>query len=152
MAMELDTERLLRILSQKPPFLFLDRVIDLAPRKSARGVKCVTANEPCFHGQESPLVFPGVLIIEAMSQLFSVLAYASEPFDPNQKFLFLLGFDGAKFRRPVTPGDRLIIDLEITQRRSNIWRAHAIATVDDNLCARADLLAALTDRGELPHQ
>lgn len=124
-----------------------------SPRGSLRGgVKCVTANEPCFHGQVGPLVFPGVLIIEAMSQLFSVLAFASEPFDTNQKFLFLLGFDGAKFRRPVTPGDRLIIDLEITLRRSNIWKAHAIATVDDNLCARADLLAALSDRGELPHQ
>jgi 3-hydroxyacyl-[acyl-carrier-protein] dehydratase len=151
-AMELDTERLLRILSQKPLFLFLDRVIELAPRKSARGVKCITANEPCFHGQVGPLVFPGTLIIEAMSQLFSVLAYASEPFDTNQKVLFLLGFDGAKFRRPAVPGDRLNIDIEITHRRSNIWKAHAIATVDDNLCARADLLAALTNRGELPYQ
>lgn len=148
--MELDTERLLRILSQRPPFLFLDRVIELAPRKSARGVKCITANEPCFHNQVAPFSFPGAFVIEAMSQLFSVLTYASEPFDTNQKAFFLLGFDGAKFRRPITPGDRLIIDIELTLRRSNIWKAHAIATVDDNLCARADLLAALTNRGELP--
>lgn len=150
--MELDAERLLRILPHRSPFLLLDRVIELAPRKSARGVKCVTASEPFMQGHfPGRPIFPSVLIIESMSQLLGVLAYASEPFDTTKKVLYFLGFDGAKFRRPVVPGDRMIIDVEITQRRSNIWKAHATATVEGTLCAQAELLAALTDRDELPH-
>jgi 3-hydroxyacyl-[acyl-carrier-protein] dehydratase len=150
--MELDAERLLRILPHRSPFLLLDRVTELSPRKSARGVKCVTASEPFFQGHfPGHPIFPSVLIIESMSQLLAVLAYASEPFDTSQKVLYFLGFDAAKFRRPVVPGDRMILEVEITQRRSNIWKAHATATVEGNLCAQAELLAALTDRGELPH-
>ena len=149
--MELDVERILRILPHRAPFLLLDRVTELSPRKSARGLKCVTYNEPFFPGHfPGQPIFPSTLIIESMSQLLAVLVYASEPFDPGQKVLYFLGFDGAKFRRPVVPGDRMVIDVEITQRRSNIWKAHATATVDGNLCAQAELLAALTDRGELP--
>lgn len=149
--MELDVERILRILPHRAPFLLLDRVTELAPRKSARGVKCVTYNEPFFPGHfPGQPIFPSVLVVESMSQLLAVLVYASEPFDPGQKVLYFLGFDAAKFRRPVVPGDKMVLDVEITQRRSNIWKAHATATVDGNLCAQADLLAALTDRGELP--
>ncbi|AKF08249.1 3-hydroxyacyl-ACP dehydratase FabZ [Sandaracinus amylolyticus] len=149
--MELDVERILRILPHRSPFLLLDRVTELSPRKSARGLKCVTYNEPFFPGHfPGQPIFPSVLIVESMSQLLAVLVYASEPFDPGQKVLYFLGFDGAKFRRPVVPGDRMVLDVEITQRRSNIWKAHATATVDGNLCAQAELLAALTDRGELP--
>lgn len=150
--MELDAERLLRILPHRSPFLLLDRVTEITPRKSARGVKCVSASEPFVQGHfPGRPVFPSVLIIESMSQLLAVLAYASEPFDTNQKVLYFLGFDGAKFRRPVVPGDRMIVEVEITQRRSNIWKAHATATVEGALCAQAELLAALTDRDELPH-
>ncbi|UJR79152.1 3-hydroxyacyl-ACP dehydratase FabZ [Sandaracinus amylolyticus] len=149
--MELDVERILRILPHRSPFLLLDRVTELSPRKSARGLKCVTYNEPFFPGHfPGQPIFPSVLIVESMSQLLAVLVYASEPFDPGQKVLYFLGFDAAKFRRPVVPGDRMVLDVEITQRRSNIWKAHATATVDGNLCAQAELLAALTDRGELP--
>jgi 3-hydroxyacyl-[acyl-carrier-protein] dehydratase len=150
--MELDIERILRILPQRAPFLLLDRVIELQPRKSARGIKCVTYNEPFFAGHfPGHPVFPNVLILEAMSQLFAVLAYASEPFDPSQKVLHFLGFDAVKFRRPVVPGDRMVLDVEIAHRRSNIWKAKATAMVDAAPCAQAEVLAALADRGELPH-
>jgi 3-hydroxyacyl-[acyl-carrier-protein] dehydratase len=149
---ELDVERILRILPHRSPFLLVDRVIELQPRKSARGIKCVTYNEPFFPGHfPGQPIFPNVLVVEAMSQLFAILAYASEPFDPGQKVLYFLGFDAAKFRRPIVPGDRVELEVEITQRRSNIWKAKATATVDGNLCASAELLAALADRGELPH-
>jgi 3-hydroxyacyl-[acyl-carrier-protein] dehydratase len=148
---ELDVERILRILPHRSPFLLLDRVTELQPRKSARGVKCVTYSEPFFTGHfPGHPMFPNVLIIEAMSQLLAVLAYASEPFDTNQKLLYFLGIQSAKFRRPVVPGDRMILEVEIAQRRSNIWKAKATATVETNLCAQAELLAALTDRDELP--
>lgn len=149
--MELDVERIQRILPHRAPFILLDRVIELAPRKSARAIKCVSASDP-FLAAYSPgqPMFPSVLLVEAMSQLLAVLAYASEPFDTSQKVLYFLGVDAAKFRRPVVPGDRVVLEVEVTQRRSNIWKAHASATVDGNLCAQADILAALTDRGELP--
>ena len=105
--MELDVERILRILPHRSPFLLLDRVTELSPRKSARGLKCVTYNEPFFPGHfPGQPIFPSVLIVESMSQLLAVLVYASEPFDPGQKVLYFLGFDAAKFRRPVVPGDR----------------------------------------------
>lgn len=149
--MDLDITRILRILPQRAPFLLIDRVIDLQPRKSARAIKCVTYNEPFFPGHfPNQPVFPGVLILEAMSQLTAILAYASENFDSNQKVLYFLGIDGAKFRKPVVPGDRMEIEVELSSRRSNIWKTKAQAHVDGALCAQAELLAAITDRDDLP--
>jgi 3-hydroxyacyl-[acyl-carrier-protein] dehydratase len=148
---EIDIQRLLRILPYKRPSLLLDRVVDLEPRKSARGLKCVTYAEPSFDGQTgSQPIFPNSAILESMSQLFAVLAYASEPFDNTQKVFYLLGLEGVKFRRPVVPGDRMELEVKLEQRRSNIWRGNATAMVDGNLCAQAEILAALTDREELP--
>ena len=147
--MELDTQRLLRILPHRWPHLLIDRVSELEPRKQARAVKCVTYTEPCFSGQSQP-IFPNTLVLEAMSQLFAVLAYASEPFDVQQKYFYFLGLESAKFRRPIVPGDRIDLAVKLAARRSNIWRGEAKASVDGNLCAQAELLAALTDREELP--
>jgi 3-hydroxyacyl-[acyl-carrier-protein] dehydratase len=149
--MELDIQRLQRILPHRRPSLLLDRVIELEPRKSARAIKCVTFAEPAFDGQSGgQAIFPNSMILEAMSQLFAVLAYASEPFDNAQKVFYFLGLDGAKFRRPVIPGDRMELEVKLEQRRSNIWKGIATASVEGNLCAQAEILAALTDREELP--
>jgi 3-hydroxyacyl-[acyl-carrier-protein] dehydratase len=144
---ELDLQRILRILPHRAPFLMIDRVVDVQPRKSARAIKCVTYNEPWsvghFPGQP---IFPNVLVLESMFQLLAILAYASEPFDPTQKVVYFLGVEAAKFRKPIVPGDRMELSLEVAQRRSNIWKATATATVDKNLCATAEILAAITDR------
>lgn len=146
---ELDIAKILRIIPQRAPFVLIDRVIDLQPRVSARGIKCVTYNEPFFPGHfPGNPVFPGVLILEAMAQLVAVLAYASEPFDQSQKVMYFLGIDHAKFRKPVVPGDRMEVVVEVKQRRSNIWKCAARAEVDGVLCAEAELLAAITDREE----
>lgn len=147
--MELDIPRLLRILPHRWPHLLVDRVTQLEPRKHAKGIKCVAYTEPCFSGQSQP-IYPNTLLLEAMSQLFAVLAYASEPFDVQQKYFYFLGLDGAKFRRPVVPGDRIELEVKLAGRRSNIWRGEAKASVDGHVCAQAELLAALTDREELP--
>lgn len=145
--MELDVQRILRILPHRTPFLLIDRVTEVQPRKSARALKCVSASEPWaaghFPGQP---VFPNVLVLEAMFQLLAILAYASEPFDATQKVVYFLGIEQAKFRKAVVPGDRMELELEVAQRRSNIWKATATATVDKNLCAQAEILAAITDR------
>lgn len=146
-AVELDLQRILRILPHRAPFLMVDRVIDVQPRKSARAIKCVTYNEPWsaghFPGQP---IFPNVLVLESMFQVLAILAYASEPFDPAQKVVYFLGVEAAKFRKAIVPGDRIELSLEVTQRRSNIWKAQATATVEKNLCAQAEILAAITDR------
>ncbi len=149
--MDLDITRILRILPHRAPFLLIDRVVDLQPRKSARAIKCVTYNEPFFPGHfPGHPVFPGVLILEALAQLSAVLAYASEPFDSNTKVLYFLGIDAAKFRKPVVPGDRLDLEVELARRKSNIWKTTGQASVDGVLCAQAELLAAVTEREDLP--
>ena len=84
-----------------------------------------------------------------MFQLLAVLAYASEPFDSAQKVVYFLGVEQAKFRKAVVPGDRVELEVEVSQRRSNIWKASATATVDKNLSAQAEILAAVTDREQL---
>jgi 3-hydroxyacyl-[acyl-carrier-protein] dehydratase len=148
---DFDINRILRILPHRAPFVLIDRVVELSPRKSARGLKCVSYNEPFFPGHfPGHPVFPGVLILEAMAQLSGILAYASEPFDTSQKVLYFLGIDKAKFRRPVVPGDRLELEVTVLQHRTNIWKTSAKASVDDILCAQAELLAAITDRDTTP--
>lgn len=149
--MDFDINKILRILPQRSPFILLDRVTDLAPRQSASAIKCVTYNEPFFPGHfpGSP-IFPGGLILEALAQLTGVLAYASEPFDNTQKIMYFLGVEEAKFRRPVVPGDRMVLDVEVINRRSNIWNVAGQASVEGNVCTTAKLLASLSDRGDIP--
>lgn len=149
--MDFDINRILRILPHRSPFVLIDRVVELAPRQSARAIKCVTYNEPFFPGHfPGAPIFPGGLILEALSQLTAVLAYASDPYDNAQKVMYFLGVDEAKFRRPVIPGDRMVLEVEVIQRRSNIWKVAGEASVDGNTCATAKLLAALTDKGDIP--
>jgi 3-hydroxyacyl-[acyl-carrier-protein] dehydratase len=142
-----DLPQILRILPHRAPFVLIDRVVDIQPRKSARAFKCVTYNEPFFPGHfPGKPIFPGVLILEAMAQLIGVLAYASEPFDSSQKIMYFMGIDKARFRAPVVPGDRMTLDVEVVQRKSNIWKCAGTARVDEALCAEAELLAAIVDR------
>jgi 3-hydroxyacyl-[acyl-carrier-protein] dehydratase len=144
-----DLPRILRILPHRSPFVLLDRVVSVEPRKSARALKCVTYNEPFFPGHfPGKPIFPGVLILEALAQLIGVLAYASEPFDHNQKIMYFMGIDRARFRTPVVPGDRMVLEVSVIQRKSNIWKCAGSAQVDEAVCAEAELLAAIVDREE----
>jgi 3-hydroxyacyl-[acyl-carrier-protein] dehydratase len=142
-----DLPQILRILPHRPPFVLLDRVIDIQPRKSARALKAVTFTEPFFPGHfPGRPIFPGVLILEALAQLVGVLAYASEPFDSSQKIMYFMGIDRARFKTAVVPGDRMVLEVEVIQRKSNIWKCAGSARVDEALCAEAELLAAIVDR------
>jgi 3-hydroxyacyl-[acyl-carrier-protein] dehydratase len=143
----LDIHQILAILPQRFPFVLVDRVTEIVNGKSIRGHKCVSINEPWFPGHfpQRPIM-PGVLVIESLSQIGSVLAYASEPFDPVRNLMFFLGIDKARFRHTVTPGDRLDLFVEVVHHRSNVWKLHGEASVDGTLCAETELLASVVDR------
>lgn len=126
--------------------LMLDRVTELEPRKSARGIKAVSANEPSVRGHfPTQPVFPPTLCLEAVAQLMCVLIYASDALDPACQQFALAGVDKAKFRQSVVPGDRMDLFVRVIHHRSNIWKCSAIVSVDDVLCVEADLLAAIQD-------
>lgn len=149
MGQAFDLSQILRILPHRAPFVLLDRIVDIQPRTRARALKCVTYNEPFFPGHfPGRPIFPGVLILEALAQLSAVLSYASEPFDSSQRVMYFMGIDRARFRAPVVPGDRMVLEVEVLQRKSNIWKCSGIARVDDAVCAEAELLSALVDRDD----
>lgn len=145
---ELDIERILRILPHRWPFVLVDRVTDVTPNERIRGHKCVSMNEPWFvgHYPKTPIM-PGMLVLESLAQIGGILAYASEPFDEQRSLLYFLGIDKAKFRRPVIPGDRLDLDVSIVHHRTNVWKLKGEASVDGTLCAQAEFLASVVDRG-----
>jgi 3-hydroxyacyl-[acyl-carrier-protein] dehydratase len=143
----LDIERILTILPHRWPFVLVDRVTDVVPGERIRGHKCVTFNEPWFQGHfPSRPIMPGVLILESLAQIGGLLAYASEPFDASSSLMYFLGIDKAKFRRPVTPGDKLELEVSIIHHRTNVWKLKGEASVEGTLCAHAELLASVVDR------
>jgi 3-hydroxyacyl-[acyl-carrier-protein] dehydratase len=143
----IEIDRILQILPHRWPFVMVDRVTDVVPRERIVGHKCVTMGEPWAQGHfPARPIFPGVLIIEALAQIGGILAYASEPFDASSSLMYFLGIDKAKFRRPVTPGDRLDLEVTILYHRTNVWKFKGEASVDGTLCASAELLASVVDR------
>ena len=144
----LDIEKILEILPHRWPFIMVDRVTDVVPNEHIRGHKSVSMNEPWFlgHFPKHPIM-PGVLVLEALAQIGGILAYVSEPFDPETSLLYFLGIDKAKFRRPVVPGARLDLEVKVIQHRTNVWKLRGEASADGTLCAQGDLLASVVNRG-----
>lgn len=144
----LEIARILEILPHRYPFVLVDRVDDVVKGKRIVGRKMVSANEPwCPAHFPGRPIMPGVLILEALVQLGSILAYASEPFDMSQSLMYFLGIDKAKFRHTVTPGDRLDLEVTVISHRENVWKLRGEATVEGTLCAQGELLASIVDRG-----
>jgi 3-hydroxyacyl-[acyl-carrier-protein] dehydratase len=143
----LELPKILDILPHRYPFVMVDRVTDLQPGESINGHKMVSANEPWGQGHfPGRPILPGMLILEALSQLGGILAYASEPFDVSRSAMYFLGVDKVKFRRTVTPGDRLDLYVEVVQHRTNTWKLKGEATVEGALAAEGELLASIIDR------
>jgi 3-hydroxyacyl-[acyl-carrier-protein] dehydratase len=144
-----DTEAIQKILPHRPPFLLVDRVVLLEPGKRLVAWKGVTMNEPFFVGHfPGKPVMPGVLILEALAQACGLLAMKSiaPGEDVKDKVTFLMSIDGAKFRRPVVPGDRLELHVEIVKRKGAIWKQKGTAIVDGQTVAEAEFMAMLADR------
>jgi beta-hydroxyacyl-ACP dehydratase FabZ len=126
--------------------LLVDRILELEPGKRIVGLKNVTANEQFFQGHfPGAPVMPGVLIVEAMAQCGAVLFLRDIP-DRNKKLFLFGGVDKARFRKPVVPGDQLIMELELLQQRATTIRLRGTARVNGNVVAEADLLSVMVDR------
>jgi UDP-3-O-[3-hydroxymyristoyl] N-acetylglucosamine deacetylase / 3-hydroxyacyl-[acyl-carrier-protein] dehydratase len=143
-----DIRKIQRILPHRYPFLLVDRVIDIEPGKHAVGIKNVTANEEFFTGHyPGQPIMPGVLIIEAMAQLGGVLL--SQELEHTGKVAVLLSLDGVKFRRPVSPGDQLVLEASARRVKSRTGHVFCKASVADHLVAEADIKFMMVDADPL---
>ncbi|MEJ2068879.1 MAG: 3-hydroxyacyl-ACP dehydratase FabZ [Syntrophobacterales bacterium] len=131
-----------RVLPHRYPFLLVDRILSMELGQHIVGLKNVTVNEPFFAGHfpNNPIM-PGVLIVEAMAQVAGILALLSTPENLGNQNLFLMSLDKVRFRRPVVPGDQLILDLKVLRGGKKFFKMEGKATVDDNLVAEAELMA-----------
>jgi 3-hydroxyacyl-[acyl-carrier-protein] dehydratase len=144
-----DIRKILGMLPHRYPFLLVDRVAELVVGERIHAFKNVTFNEEFFQGHfPGQPVMPGVLQLEALAQAGALLAYGSEPFDPKEKVIYLMAFDGVRFRRPVVPGDRLDLHVKLTRRKGPIWKLAGEAKVDGNLVSEAEMMATIADKKE----
>jgi 3-hydroxyacyl-[acyl-carrier-protein] dehydratase len=143
-AVQLDMQAILVRLPHRYPFLLVDRVLELLPGESIRAVKNVTYNEPFFPGHfPGRPVMPGVMIIEALAQAAGILCFVTTNVIPdhNTRFYFV-GIDGARFRRPVVPGDQLLLTAQLERSLKGIWRFSTVALVGEEEAAHAHMMLA----------
>jgi 3-hydroxyacyl-[acyl-carrier-protein] dehydratase len=141
----MNIQDVIRHLPHRYPFLLVDRVLECEPGKRIVALKNVTMNEPYFPGHfpHHP-VMPGVLILEALAQAAAVLSYMTENKVPDEKsVVYFAGIDGARFKKPVMPGDQLILKAELLRNMRGIWKYATRAEVDGELVAEAEMMAAL---------
>lgn len=145
----LDVEQIKRILPHRYPFLLVDRILSVEIGKRIVGLKNVTINEPFFAGHfpHNPIM-PGVLIIEAMAQVGGILALLSVPEHQGNPAIFLMSLDKVRFRKPVVPGDQLILELETLRGGKKFFKMSGKAFVNQTLVAEGELMAAVGQGGE----
>ncbi|WP_424989817.1 3-hydroxyacyl-ACP dehydratase FabZ [Fluviibacterium sp. S390] len=143
-----DIDLIQRAIPHRYPFLFLDKVKDIVPSKSAVGVKCVSMNEPQFQGHFPGLpVFPGVLIIEALAQTSAVMVSLSLELVDSGAVVYFMGVDKCKFRRKVVPGDILELRVDALRGGGKVWKFAGKATVDGEVAAECEFTAMIDRRG-----
>jgi len=139
---QLDIHEVLKYLPHRYPMLLIDRVLDYTKDEKLTAIKNVTINEPFFQGHfPYHPVMPGVLIVEAMAQACGVLSIKSMDTLPNENSVYyFVGIDKARFKRPVTPGDQLRIQVQIKRKMRGIWQFEGEAYVGEDLCCSAELM------------
>ena len=144
---DIDILRVMEMIPHRHPFLMIDKVTEVVANDSAIGIKNVTINESFFQGHfpKRP-VMPGVLIIESMAQTAAVLVVETLGSAAEGKLVYFMSIDGVRFRRPVTPGDRLELHVKKAQSRGNVWKFDGKAMVDGKVAAEATFAAMIRDR------
>lgn len=141
----MDIHEILEYLPHRYPILLVDRVLEVVPGERIKALKNVTVNEPFFPGHypHHP-VMPGVLIIEALAQTAAILSFKTSGDKANDKSVYyFVGIDGARFKRPVSPGDQLILEVSILANKRGIWKFAASAKVDGQVAAEAELMCTV---------
>ncbi|WP_298931548.1 3-hydroxyacyl-ACP dehydratase FabZ [uncultured Ramlibacter sp.] len=141
----MDIHEILKLLPHRYPFLMVDRVLAYEKGKSIRALKNVTINEPFFTGHfpHRP-VMPGVLMLEAMAQAAALLSFATQGVTPDDKTVYYFaGIDGARFKRPVEPGDQLVMDVELVRHKAGIYKFKGITRVGDEVACEAELMCTM---------
>ncbi|QRO02591.1 3-hydroxyacyl-ACP dehydratase FabZ [Archangium violaceum] len=143
----MDIQEIQQLLPHRYPFLLVDRVVEIVPGQKITAYKNVTMNEPFFNGHfPGHPVMPGVLILEAMAQVSAILAYKTAQMDPTKMVSYLMSVDGARFRKPVVPGDRLLLTVEVVRHKGAIWKTKGTATVDGVRVAEGEFMATVVDK------
>jgi beta-hydroxyacyl-ACP dehydratase FabZ len=143
MEQNFDIQGILELLAHRYPFLLIDRVIETVPGDKITALKNVTINEPFFQGHfPGRPIMPGVLIIEAMAQAGGILAYLTGSVEQRNRLIYFMGMDKVRFRKPVVPGDQIILEAKIIKFRSKAAKMSGIATVNDQMVAEAELMAS----------
>lgn len=140
----LNINEVMRYLPHRFPFLLVDRVLEYEAGRSLTALKNVTMNEPFFQGHFPNMpIMPGVLVIEALAQATGLLAFCTQEQEPADNFIYMLvSVDKARFKRQVIPGDALILEVEVTRRLRGMWKFDAVARVEDDVAASAELMCA----------
>ena len=141
----MDIHQILEHLPHRYPFVLVDRVLEIEPGKKIKAVKNVSINEPFFPGHfpHHP-VMPGVLIVEALAQAAAILSFKTGNFMPSDDSVYYFaGIDKARFKKPVSPGDQLILEVSIDRILKGIWKYNCSASVDGKLVAEADIMCIL---------
>jgi 3-hydroxyacyl-[acyl-carrier-protein] dehydratase len=141
----MDIHKILKQLPHRYPFLLVDRVLELDKGKSIKALKNVTINEPFFSGHfpHRP-VMPGVLMLEAMAQAAALLAFDAMGAAPDDNTVYYFaGIDGARFKRPVEPGDQLIMDVTLDRMKAGIFKFKGITRVGEHVACEAELMCTV---------
>ena len=147
--MTMDIHEILKRLPHRYPILMVDRVLELEHKKRIRAIKNVTINEPYFvgHFPHRP-VMPGVMMLEALAQAAALLAYDAADAKPDDKSVYYFaGIDSARFKRPVEPGDQIVLDVTLERMKSGIFKFQARASVGGETAVEADLMCAVRTVG-----
>jgi 3-hydroxyacyl-[acyl-carrier-protein] dehydratase len=147
---KMTAKEILQILPHRYPFLLVDRILSLTPGKRIVGLKNVSFNEPFFQGHfPGRPIMPGVLIVEAMAQVGGILAYMSSTSEDTNRLFYFVGIDKLRFRKPVFPGDQLIMELETIRGGKKIWKMAGKAFVNDVLVTEGELMASMGEQEEI---
>jgi beta-hydroxyacyl-ACP dehydratase FabZ len=139
-----DMQDILSFLPHRYPFLLVDRILEVVPGEKIVGLKNVTMNEPFFQGHfPGNPIMPGVLIVEAMAQTGGMLFLASRKQEQNDAVFYFMGMDNVRFRKPVVPGDQLVMAVQLLKLRKAVVKMAATATVDQTLVAEAEFMATI---------